>query len=738
MNERVALYARVSTAHQEQEQTIASQVAALEHAATTRGLTVAAARHYLDEGYSGSYLARPGLDALRDAAADGLLDRVFVYCPDRLARNFVHQQILLEELTARGVAVDFVEHPIGERPEDRLLVQMQGVIAEYERTKILERTRRGRLHKVRAGQIPPFTRAPYGYAIHRTPAAPHGIVVVEEAEAAHVRAMYRWVLDEGLSARQVATRLHAQGVPPRRARRWTAGTVHGILTNPAYTGLAIFGKREPSEPKRPHHPGAYRKRAKSSHRLRPEAQWVQVPIPALVDDATQRAVRARLARNKVWAPRNVQHDYLLRRLVVCGVCGWRMACVHRQYAATHRDYFFYACGQRAPVDTGRDAYCPAHYVRADDLDAVVWDAVVTWLQSPEMLLTEAAAAQDPHPDADACARDRARLEGTCRRLQGQIDRLLDAYQHGAIEVDELKARRAHVAAELAAARARAEELAARGLDGARTQRLAEDLRAFAATLRDGLAGLDFAGRQRLVQLLVERIVITGDDVAIEHAIPLSGRHSGLRQGLRGDPAVAAGHGPDPMPTWRTAGNGGGHVDSKIRRRVKLERSFSRFASRRCVPMSRRRHDAGLRPRTRADAGGPRRRAGPRSGAGGTVPDPRRARGRGRAGRRARRLSPGGARWRRLRAPSRGTGRGHGRSDGPGRTRGRSDRAPSTGPARGGGRGLQPPREGDRRGRRRRRPRAALPVRDAPGALPGAAVPAARRPDRVPGEVSARS
>jgi site-specific DNA recombinase len=541
MSERAALYARVSTARQEQEQTIASQVAALERAAAARGLVVPPERRYLEEGVSGSYLDRPALDALRDAAADGLIDRVFVYCPDRLARNFVHQQIVLEELGKRGVAVDFVEHPIGARPEDRLLVQMQGVIAEYERTKILERTRRGRLHKVRAGQMLPFGQAPYGYAIERTPAAPHGVVVVEEVEAAHVRAMYRWVLEEGLSARRVAKRLNAQGVRPRRARRWVPGTVYTILTNPTYAGVATYGKREPMEPVRPRRPGTYRKTRKSSHRVRPAAQWIQVPIPALVDDAAQRAVRARLARNKVWAPRNVQHEYLLRRLVVCGACGWKMGCGHQRSVCGRYQYFYYACQRRDPVDTGRDARCTARRVRADELEAVVWDALVTWLKSPEMLLTELAAWQTQHPDTEVAARDRARLEGTCRRLQGQIERLVDAYQHGAIDVRELKARRERVEADLAATRARADEIAARGMDGARTRRLGEDLRAFAATIRDGLEGLDFAGRQRLVQLLLERVVVTGDQVAIEHAIPLSGRFSGLRLADRvHDQSVEAG------------------------------------------------------------------------------------------------------------------------------------------------------------------------------------------------------
>jgi site-specific DNA recombinase len=229
----------------------------------------------------------------------------------------------------------FVERPLGERAEDRLLVQMQGVIAEYERAKTLERTRRGRRHKVRAGQMLPFAIAPYGYAIVRSAEAPRGVVVIDEVEASHVRAMYRWVLEEGLSARRVAKRLNALGVRPRRARLWVSGSVYSVLTNSAYAGNATYGKREPAEPKKPRRPGAYRRQLKSSHTLRPASQWLAVPIPAIVDAAMQREVRTRLARNARLAARNTRHEYLLRMLVTCGECGWKRAC-ERQTSACKR------------------------------------------------------------------------------------------------------------------------------------------------------------------------------------------------------------------------------------------------------------------------------------------------------------------------------------------------------------------------------------------------------------------
>ncbi|WP_437815012.1 hypothetical protein [Sorangium sp. So ce1078] len=145
-----------------------------------------------------------------------------------------------------------------------------------------------------------------------------------------------------------------------------------------------------------------------------------------------------------------------------------------------------------------------------------------------MLLQEIEAWRSSRAGEDQSRRDRARLESAERKLQRQIERLVDAYQAGAISVEELKARRERLDAEQRAVRVRLQEVTAQDQDRARVEQLTDDVKAFAATLREGLDKLDFASRQRLVRLLIERVVVTGDHVAIEHAIPLSGRFSVLR------------------------------------------------------------------------------------------------------------------------------------------------------------------------------------------------------------------
>src|SRR5947207_15637523 len=159
---RVAVYARVSTTRQAQAQGIEQQLDRLRAAATGRGWELEEQHVYRDDGYSGARIGRPGLDRLRDHAALAGLDVVLVTAPDRLARNYVHQVLLIEELAGHGCQVEFLDRPMSSDPHDQLLLQIRGAVAEYERTLIAERMRRGRLAKLRAGTLLPWTRPPFG------------------------------------------------------------------------------------------------------------------------------------------------------------------------------------------------------------------------------------------------------------------------------------------------------------------------------------------------------------------------------------------------------------------------------------------------------------------------------------------------------------------------------------------------------------------------------------------------
>lgn len=196
---RIAFYARVSTQRQAQAQTVEQQLDRLKRYAEEQSWTVPAEHIFRDDGYSGASLKRPGLDRLRDRAAARNLDLVLLTAPDRLARNYVHQVLLLEELEQHGCRVQFLDRPMSQDPHDQLLLQIRGAVAEYERTLITERMRRGRQRKLEAGLLLPWTRAPYGYRVDPDrPRDPAG-VRIEESEAAVVREMFAWYAEDSHS-----------------------------------------------------------------------------------------------------------------------------------------------------------------------------------------------------------------------------------------------------------------------------------------------------------------------------------------------------------------------------------------------------------------------------------------------------------------------------------------------------------------------------------------------------------
>src|SRR3954447_24689646 len=241
---RAAIYARVSTERQERQQTIESQVAALRAWAEAEGHELNDRHVFRDEGHSGARLDRPGLDALRDAVRDGEVEIVGVLAPDRLARKYAYQVLLLEEFRRAGCAVAFLGRAISDDPGDQLLLQIQGAVAEYERALLGERFRRGKLQKARAGQFI-GVHAPYGYRRLPRRDGAAGRLVVDEAEAEVVRMLYGWLTEERLTLRRILGRLSAGPWLPRCGRRpWAAGTVHHILSDPVYAGTAYANRYE--------------------------------------------------------------------------------------------------------------------------------------------------------------------------------------------------------------------------------------------------------------------------------------------------------------------------------------------------------------------------------------------------------------------------------------------------------------------------------------------------------------
>src|SRR5881409_3537913 len=300
---QVAIYARVSSDQPAEAQTIASQVAALRERVAAEGCVLLEAMQLLDEGYSGATVIRPALERLRDVIAGGVVDRVYVHSPDRLARKYAYQVVLVEEFRRAGVEVMFLNRALGQSPEDDLLLQVQGMIAEYERAKIIERHRRGKRHAAHVGAVNVLSGAPYGYRyVPKYEGGGQARYEILPDEARVVRQVFAWVGHDRLTIGEVCRRrTHAGEVTRTGKTVWDRSVVWGILKNPAYTGAAAFGKTR-QEPLRPRlraqrHRPVQPRRAVSTSDVPPE-DWITIPVPALIEPEVFAAVQEQLQENK--------------------------------------------------------------------------------------------------------------------------------------------------------------------------------------------------------------------------------------------------------------------------------------------------------------------------------------------------------------------------------------------------------------------------------------------------------
>jgi site-specific DNA recombinase len=519
---QAAIYARVSSAQQKQEQTIASQTAALIAFAEAHDYQVPREWIFEDEGFSGANLQRPGLERVRDLAAEGQLEAVLVYSPDRLSRKYAYQVLLIEELSRQGVASVFVKAPQAESAEDQLVLQFQGMIAEYERAQILERSRRGKRHRARQGEVSVLSGAPYGYRYVRKTDDCAAYYEIIEAEAAVVRRVYEAYTAEGLSIGAITRRLNEQGVPTRkRSSRWERSTVWAMLRNPAYKGKACFGKTRIAPRQRVTRPlrlrGGFAKRNSANHE-RPREEWIEIPVPAIVNDSTFDLSQERLEKNKRFAPRRTVEPSIVQGLVNCSQCGYAM---YRTSARTSaRKIYYYRC-------IGSDAWrhlngpvCGNRPVRQDLLDELVWNEVIKLLEHPELIEAEIerrlAAARETSPNK----RREEALRRELTRTRKSMERLVTAYQETLLSLEELRARLPELRRREQAAQAELQSIVDQTNDRAAYLRLTETLSTFLNRLRSAAQTLDIVERQRIVRLLLKEVLVGEDTIVLRHSIPI--------------------------------------------------------------------------------------------------------------------------------------------------------------------------------------------------------------------------
>ncbi len=525
----VAIYARVSSARQKKDQTIGSQTAALRAHAAQNRLEVPAGWVFEDEGHSGATLIRPALEALRDLAAQGLVDVVLCYSPDRLARKFAYQALLIEEFARAGTKVEFVNGPRGDSPEDQLLIQFQGMFAEYEKAQLMERYRRGKAYRARSGSVNVLGGAPFGYRyIRKTPEAGARYEIIEH-EAVLVAEMFRRYADGGATIADLARWLTSQGVATRTGKhRWDRSVIWGMLRNPAYQGRAVFGKTQIIH-EQPGLNRVARLQGRTTPRAvktvdRPREEWTEIAVPAIVDQDTFARAGQRLADNKRFASRNSKIPSLLQGLAACSACGYAYYRGHTTTTAGNKIYYYRCLGSdEYRYEGGR--VCGNKPVRADYLDTVVWDHITGLLADPALIRAEIDRRLTQARASDPVTRQRKQLELALARASTSVTAMIEAYSEQLITIDELRARMPHLRAREANLRGQIEALDAQAADQDAYLKLADDLDGFLAQLRGSAATASISERQRVLRLLVKDVLIGPEKITIRHRIPVRERTS---------------------------------------------------------------------------------------------------------------------------------------------------------------------------------------------------------------------
>lgn len=525
---RTALYARVSSETQARDNTIASQIAALRERIAADGFLLEPDDIFEDEGFSGSLLLRPALERLRDVVASGRIERVYVHAPDRLARRYAHQALIIDELHRAGVEIIFLNRPIGDTAEDDLLLQVQGVIAEYERAKILERSRRGRRHAARSGSVSALTGAPFGYRyVSRAEGGGVARFEVVEEEARIVRFIFAWVGFDRMSLREVCRRLRQMGCQTRQgSTTWYPSTIHGMLENPAYIGRAAFGRAHYLPPRPPLRP--LRGRTKPSSRATsrvaaPRDEWIEIPVPPLVDPSAFEAARAQLAENrKRKRDRERGHVWLLQGLTVCRSCGYayygKSAPRSRGYDPTNVLRYYRCTGADGYRFDGK-AICRNAPVRADQLEQVVWDRITSLLEEPDRMADEYRRRIVQAANGAAAPEEIIRLDKQMTTLRRGIGRLIDGYAEGLIEKGEFEPRVAGLKQRLAQLQER-HRAATMAAESERDLSLViSRLEDFSVRVSDGLETLDRSGKREIVRALVRRVEIDASGIEIIFRVP---------------------------------------------------------------------------------------------------------------------------------------------------------------------------------------------------------------------------
>lgn len=509
---KAGYYVRVSTGRQEKEATKESQIDELERRIVEDGNIVLPQHKYVDDGWSGEILARPDMDKMRDAARAREFDVLYVYDRGRLARDFVFQEIVINELNDQELEFNSLHDINATNPEEKVLQSMQGVFHEYERIKIAERMRRGKLYKTRSGELLGYN-APYGYSYVPKAGGENGYFVINDEEAEVVRKIFNWIGNEGYTIRKVIKTLYEEGIPPQKGKKeyWVKSVVDRLVRNRTYIGEHHYNKTEAVVPKKTLTDNKYKKVKRCSRKLKPKDEWILCKVPAILDENLFNKVQEQLEKNSKFANRNKKHDYLVNGLIKCN-CGMSRV---GQPSGTQ---FYYRCSERI-YNYPLKPVCKEKGINADVLDTLIWEKLSKMLTDKKLLKQQAQRWLNSKNQVVNNDETIERIKVGLTSLDSEEERYLKAFGQGLTNMDsfehrmsDLKKRREALQAQLKEKESEANRK--KDFPNLTIEELLEKT-------KESIKQFNFADRLNVVRKLVNEVVGNQETVVVTGYIPIA-------------------------------------------------------------------------------------------------------------------------------------------------------------------------------------------------------------------------
>ena len=510
----IAIYARVSSEKQAKEGTIESQLEALREYAKANNLAIS--HEYIDDGVTGTTLSRPGLDHLRDLIAEGLIQGILILSPDRLSRTQTHQILLMDEFKKQNIQVIFTNQQFEDNAEGNLMLQIQAAVSEYERAKILDRTRRGRKYAVKNGQML-GSMAPYGYRFMPKGDGKPARWEIESSEMEIVRLIFDLYVNKHMKGTHIASYLENEGIQTRSGTtKWWCSVVYRILKSEAYIGNAYMYKHSYVEPLKTPKSKKYRKVKNSAQKPRPRDEWISIPVTPSIDQNLWNAAQAVLKKNAHSARRNNnKNEYLLRGLVVCGLCG----CMAPGYVSNKKTY--YSCGAKRNKNITSKPHDESVAAPHKLFDAKIWQGLIELLDDPENLKAQLEKRLDrKHASILPMSITDTKTDKDLEKLDVQEKRILDAYREGIIDLGELKSQKEKIAARRKALEAKKKAMPSHRESLGRAEITMDMLGDVSARFQRVMTKADFATREKLVNLLVNSVTLYTHKASVKGNIPV--------------------------------------------------------------------------------------------------------------------------------------------------------------------------------------------------------------------------